>query len=426
MNRRLSQNAAVLLINNLAGAGLSFLLSALIGRVLGADGLGVYAAVAAWIFPLSLVVDFGLSMLMTRDLAAQPEQSTPMLRRVMLLRILIGGAVMLALIILAPLLTSDPQVVAGLRIAAPMVIILPMFSAFTSVFKAHGHMQPILWLNVGMLTAQVALTAAAFASGSGVIVAIILNVVTSAGQLAAAWLCWRIRYRTVQHSAEILSPPLAGLKPLLRAAYPFALAALFVALQLRLSLILLERLTPVEQVGYYAAASRFVEAARLIPNALFGALLPALAGLALNRPLLEKTFRTSQRGLAVFGIVAGIGFTLTAPLLLTFVYADSFAPASPVLIILGWSLLFSLLRGGKTLYWYALKRDHFVNRANALTLIIQIVLAVWLIPAYSANGAALASLVAELFGFIILWREWSFPRWRSTVHKSDHDPLHQP
>jgi O-antigen/teichoic acid export membrane protein len=106
MNRQLSRNTGILLVNNLAGAGLSFLLSALIGRVLGADGLGVYAAVAAWIFPLSLIVDFGLSMLMTRDLASLPENSTPMLRRVMLLRLLIGGGVMLTLIILAPLKTK--------------------------------------------------------------------------------------------------------------------------------------------------------------------------------------------------------------------------------------------------------------------------------------------------------------------------------
>src|SRR5690606_28302176 len=72
---------------------------------------------------------------------------------------------------------------------------------------------------------------------------------------------------TVQHAAVRLQ-----IIPLLRRAWPFALAAILAALQARTGTILLERLTDTTQVGYYAAATRFVEAARMIPNALFGAL----------------------------------------------------------------------------------------------------------------------------------------------------------
>jgi O-antigen/teichoic acid export membrane protein len=129
---RLPRNTLILLISNLGGALLSFLLFALIGRVLGTEGLGAYAAAMAWVFPLSLVVEFGLSTLMTRDLAANLGSAHAYLETVTLYRLLIGGAVMLLLIVLAPLISTDPLVVAGLRISAPLVIILPFFSSFTA------------------------------------------------------------------------------------------------------------------------------------------------------------------------------------------------------------------------------------------------------------------------------------------------------
>jgi len=418
---RLSRAAATLLISNLAGAALSFVLSALIGRAAGAEGLGVYAAIGAWIFPLSLIVDFGLSMLLTRDLSQHPEQSDHLLRLSLIERLVIGGAVMAALWLFAPLLTNDPLAVAGLRISAPMVIILPMFSSFTSVFKARGSMQPILWLNVGMLATQVALTAWAFASGYGVMAAITLNVLTSAGQLAAAWLIWRRRYR--QGTAGD-GGKRSALKTLLRRAAPFALAAIFAALQLRVNLIILEASAPIAEAGYYAASSRVVEAARLAPNALFGALLPSLAALTASHIMMNSTFRRVQFGLLLYGAGFALVCTLFAAPIIEMIYGADFTPTAPALILLGWALLFSLQRGAKTLYWYALGYDHYINVCNLLVLLVQIGFSLLLIPRWGASGGAAAYLAAEFFGMIALWRRWHLPL--ANRHPKHYATAHQP
>ncbi|NDJ63364.1 MAG: oligosaccharide flippase family protein, partial [Chloroflexi bacterium] len=158
MTRSLSRNTALLALSNVGGAGLSFVLAALIGRVLGDDGLGVYAAVLAWIFPLNVVVEFGLGTLMTRDLAQQPADTARYLRTAARARLIIGGGVLVLIIAGAPLLSTDPRVIAGLRISAPLVIVLPLFSSFSAILRAHDVMWPLPPLNLGMLAAQVALT----------------------------------------------------------------------------------------------------------------------------------------------------------------------------------------------------------------------------------------------------------------------------
>jgi peptidoglycan biosynthesis protein MviN/MurJ (putative lipid II flippase) len=67
-----------------------------------------------------------------------------------------------------------------------------------------------------------------------------------------------------------------------------------------------------------------------------------------------------------------------------------------------WGLIPSLFRAGLTLYWYAQGREQLVNRVIVVMLAAQIVLSIWLIPAQQAYGAALAVLISETVGFVLL------------------------
>lgn len=388
--------AVTLMISNLGGALFSFALAALLGRGLGADGLGVYAAVSAWIYPLALLADFGISSWMTRELAADIGAADRYLRGAALSRIVIGGALLIALIALAPWLSADPRVVFGLQISAPLVIILPFYSAFTAILRAHGDVRAIPFLNVGMIAVQAGLTALALLAGFGLRAALLLNVLTSAGQLVVIWILYRRRF--YQPTADA-APPLPGL---LRAAWHFALAGVFAALQARVSLIVLEVLTDAAQVGYFSAAARFTEAARLIPNAFFGALFPTLSAIAAQRVIFRRTFSRAGRWLTVYGIASVIGAALAGGLAIDLVFGAGFAAAVPVLIIAAAAFAFSLLRGLATLAWYAHKREARVNGVNAGVLILIIGLSAVLIPAGGAAGAALALLLAEAAGYVLL------------------------
>jgi O-antigen/teichoic acid export membrane protein len=407
MTSRLSRNTLTLLTSNAGSAVLSFLLSILIGRALGQDGLGVYSTALAWVFPLSLIADFGLSTLMTRDIALDPALTSTYLNATTRPRLWIGGLLTIGLILFAPLLSNDPSVVAGLRISAPLIIILPSFGAFTAIFRARQVMWPIPWLNLGMLVAQVILTTVVFLLGGGVLAALVVNTVTSAGQVLVAWIIYRIHFRKADESS--LSPSrdkdenLTGLGfALLKRAWPFALAGVLAALQARAGTILLEQLTDTVQVGYYAAAARFVEAARTIPNALFGALFPALAALALQPVSMQHLFRRVLLGLSAFGFAVALVFMGFSPLVISLTYGDSFLLASLPLQIAMWGLLPGLLRAGWTLYWYARGREQLTNLVTGIALVVQVCTSLWLIPLYGASGAALAGLLTETIALILI------------------------
>ncbi|NWF70829.1 MAG: oligosaccharide flippase family protein [Chloroflexi bacterium] len=395
MNRRLSRHTLILIVNNLGSAALSFAIAVLIGRTLGGAGLGVYAAVLAWLFPLGLLAEFGLGTLMTREVAQNPAQGGLYLRALLRFYLLSGTFCVLTLWLVAPLLVSDAAVAAGLRLSAGLLWVAPCFGAFTALFRAQGQMWPIPLLNIGMWLAQCALTAAALLLGAGLTAVLAINALTSAGQLLAAWGIYRRHFFAPDARATL------RLGYLLRRALPFALGAVLVALQARASTILLERLSDTAQTGYYTAANRLIEAGRMLPNAFFGALFPALAALAAQPAAMRQTFRRALGGLALFGALAGAGLTVFAPLL-PLLYGGDFAPAIPVLQTLAWALLPALLRAGLTLYAYARGREAAANAATLILLLLHIALAAALIPVGGALGAAWVTLGVETIGTALL------------------------
>jgi O-antigen/teichoic acid export membrane protein len=487
---RLRRNTAVLAISNVGTALLSFLLAALIARALGEQGLGAYAVALAWVLPLALLAEFGIGTYLTRELSGNdssvarkvqsaecrvqnaefkssietlgpetpnialctlhsaPKSDYSLLSSAIAARLVMGSGGMLLLMLAAPFLSSDPLIARGIQISAPLVLIQPLYSTYTAVFRARGDMRPIPWLNIGMLLAQVALTFAYFSSAgigagtpfmastvppssieSGVLAALIINTLTSAGQLVACWIIYRRMYRNTfnaeaqrRRDAEInllaFFAPLrlitdlnrkgakdAKIIPLLRASWHFGLAALFAALQVRLGTILLEQLAGLGAAGSYAGANRFLEAAKLLPNAYFGALFPALAALATDTTGMRRALRRGALLLGGYGVLAAVGLARLAPLLIDITYGAAFAAAAPVLALLGVSLVFTLLRGVRTLYWYARGREGFVNAVNGAALIMQIALSLWLIPTYGASGAALVLIGVEAWALAaLMWR----------------------
>ncbi|PJF20752.1 MAG: hypothetical protein CUN56_14585, partial [Phototrophicales bacterium] len=311
MAKRLSQNTLILLISNVGSAILSFLLAILIGRYYGDGGLGIYAGVLAWIFPLSFVVEFGFGTLITRDVAQNPDLAPVYLRLTWQFRTLIGGCLVGLLSLLATL-SNHPT---GLIISAPLIIILPAYSAYTAIFRAHQRMIPIALLNLGMLITQVTFTSFALIMQADIVWLFIINTLTSSGQCLVARQIYRHHFFYKPKTTVNLR-----LFDLVKQARPFAIAGILSAIQARYSILWLEAVSTPMMVGLFVASLRFLDGARMMPNAVFGAVYPALSALSNNRPALYRLFKRVMVGLTLYSLlVAGIlgGFTKDI-LLLTF------------------------------------------------------------------------------------------------------------
>lgn len=384
------RNTLILLVSNFATAAFGLGISILIARGLGAAALGAYSLALAWGLTFAQIADLGMNTLLTRDLARAPEKTAVYLRASLLAKTIIGALFTVALLLGASSLAPTETAARALQLGAGLILLNAWYGSFTAILRAFGRMDVILYLNGGGLALQCALTWALIARGWDVDALVFVAVLMQAAQLSGAV----VVYPKIAPRPRVR----AKFEPLFvwrltRAGIPFAVAGILAGVELRANIFLLGAMDSERAVGWYSAASRLVEGVRLAPNAFFGAMLPALA--ALSDAQGKRLYQRAQWGLLAFGLTAALGFTALASWLVEFLYGAAFAPAAPMLIVLGWGLIPTLGVGIVTLWLYARGQERAVNFFLLGALLLQITFAVLLIPVWSGTGAACAALLSD-------------------------------
>lgn len=430
--RKVGQNTGILFIVNIIGSVIGFLMAAALGRGLGDAGFGQYSFVMTWLLSLTLFTEFGLSTVLTRDLAATPKDTPHYLVNALVAKSILSLPGAALLLLFAPALTpnNNPAVVAALQWGIIFFYSSLIFSTFTAIFKAHQNMTPILWLT---LSGQIVLF-----GGTLLLLLIqqpLFTIIAWAGMsqsLQCVMAFFFYRKVIIPHpnplpmgeGTHALSPlrgiegePRQTLNPtimpkpmpnitvgvtpikrLLIKAWPFALAGFLAAIQLRANILILAYLQGDQAIGWYSAANRFVETGKQLPGAFYAALLPALAFLAEDAGQsyqLQTTLRQARLGLFLFGAAASLGAFVLARPVLTLTYGAAYQPATHTLQILTLTLIPAAQNSISILYLYARHDERFVNLLMTLGIAVNLTLCFWFIPLWGPAGTALALLVAE-------------------------------
>jgi O-antigen/teichoic acid export membrane protein len=434
---RIGQNTAILLLVNMAGAVMGFLMAVVLGRGLGDVGFGQYSFVMTWLLSLILLTEFGLSTVITRDVAAQPEQTAPYLINSLAGKGLLSLPAVFILLVLAPQLTPDqnPAVVAAMRWGVIFLCGGLVYSSFTAIFRAHQVMTPILWLTLSGQFVLLAGTLWLVLQQQPLFLIIAWAGLSQVGQCVLAFVFYlKLKQPRPEKLADSNSRELKGtmnsnpspvptnsyefpsgrqqfslknlpingamIKELIFKAWPFALAGILAALQLRANGLILAYLQGDQALGWYAAANRFVETGKQLPAAFYSAMLPALAAMVGARKTtqnlaLQKTLTQSRLGLLAFGTFASLGAMLLAQPILRLTYGPAYEPATSTLQILTLTLIPSTQNSLLIIYLYACGDERFVNLLTMIGIVVNLGLCFWLIPAWGPAGVALALLVAE-------------------------------
>jgi O-antigen/teichoic acid export membrane protein len=392
---------------------MGLLMAAALGRGLGDVGFGQYSFVMTWLLSLLLFTEFGLSTILTRDLAACPAQTPAYLGNALAGKTLLSLPAILALLLFAPQLAAaqNPAVSAALRWGSLFLYSGLVYSSFTAVFRAHQIMTPILWLTLAGQSLLLAGTLILLLTGQALASLIIWAGLSQSLQCLLAYFFYLKLRRAEPDSGPAAAISAAFIKTLLVKAWPFALAGFLAALQLRANILILAYLQGDQALGWYAAANRFVETGKQLPGAFYSAMLPAVAALAgapqaRQHQALQKSLLQSRLGLLAFGLLASAGALWLARPILTLTYGSSYQPAASTLQILTLSLVPASQNSLLIIYLYALGDETYVNRLMAGGIAVNLSLCFWLIPAWGPAGTALALLLAETALYFLYRHRW--------------------
>lgn len=175
-------------------------------------------------------------------------------------------------------------------------------------------------------------------------------------------------------------------------------------LYFRVDTLMIKQLLNFEAVGVYSAAYRILESLLVLPNIFLYSIFVPLHLIVKNKAknVVDRTLNITIKYLALISIFIALFFNFYADDILMLLYGAVFIKSASILKILGLTSIFVYINTPLVSYLLTIKSDKLLlYRALGLT-IFNVILNLLFIPLFGVIAAAVATLITECIGFVIL------------------------
>jgi O-antigen/teichoic acid export membrane protein len=388
LSRRIAANFFWVTGSRGLGKACSFVMVLLLARCLGAEGLGKFAFVTAYLALFSVLTDLGVDMILIREASKDLKGSEQLVGSGIVLKAVLAVSVYGATVLAAGLLGYNSEKVLYIAIAGAGFFLAPLTcysSAFFSTLNLH---LPSLFEGGSRLLVLLVVVLLVWA-GEGL--ALVFLAIVLGGALEA--FC-KVIYAQ-RYFRPRLRVHLRLWRWIIKEVWPLTLVLIPMLLIQRIDQVMLEALRGDAELGYYSAAARLCEAFLILAVAALSSLFPLLSKYYTKDPTsFERTWRFAFRYLAVLGAALFFFLFLASDPAVRLLFGGAFAPAAASLKVLAASLplLFTGLLQG--CLFIVMGRQKSLIPIAWLATAVNVCLNLLWIPAYGTVGAALANLAS--------------------------------
>jgi O-antigen/teichoic acid export membrane protein len=389
--RGVTQNSLLALAGDLAAKGGVFAVMMVAGRGLGTAQFALLATALAVATVLTAGLDLGSQTLLTRDGVAGAHARGGLLRSLAVARL-----PLLALALLAAAVSGHALVaLATVALAATGAAQLTLTGALRSTQDLRPEL--VAKLLAGALTLAAAGACIVLAPRAGIVL-----VALSLAQALALWPLLRAGRHAIRWNADVGEPrprPFAAL----RRAAPLGAMALATLAYYRSGTIALSLFSDSTQTARFATASTIAWGLLCISNAVTTGLLPRLAAAAGDAERAAAT-RRALLWLTALAVLLAVGVAVLARPLLEIAFGARYGAAAGPLAILALATALIAPTGVLGTALIAVGRLRPLAVQVAASLAVNLAALVVLVPRLGAPGAALATVVCELVGLVLVGR----------------------
>ena len=396
---RLSLNSLWLAAARVAGQLLGLVFSLAVARSLGEDVFGQFAFISAVVFIGNVITTFGLDTLLIREVAASRNPSQGMSRPLadtlsaaLLLQLGLSALFLAAVWVFGRLLPNQTaNTLPALYVATLSLIPLAFSTVYSAILRGHERMDAFLWFSlIPGLVMSLGGATIWLRGGTLTGVAWVVLLAQTAGAIGATVLCrvilphvhWRWR-----------RPPRAAAGRIFRASVMLALLMILAMLYQRVGVFVLSFLAGDATTGMYSAAARVLESLKIIPGAVFGALLPMMiAGQGMETRRAASWSVATLGGLSI--LMAALTTVFAGPIV-SLLYGRAFAAAVPILQIMVWSLPLTVLTFKLSFDLVVAGEERIAALSMLMTLLTAGVVTVWCFGRWLVDGAAVSLIICE-------------------------------
>jgi len=376
-------------------------LTMIAGRFLPASEYGKFSFAIALATIIETLMDTGLGPVTVRTIARDGAGAGPFFRHVLGLKIAWGVVGMAALLLVAPLLRSDPTVIRA-------CYLLGVSSAIRSyVLSARGLLQGLNRFDLEALTViadrglLLVLGTVTLVAGFGLLGLSIAFVVARLLMFAVV----TVIVRRVTGSARPTYDRAVWVE-LQTAALTLGFFLITLTLYTYIDTVILGIMRTDAETGWYAASYRVYEGLMYAPSAFATVLTPRFSQMFIDdRHGLRSLFRRSLLGSAATALLVGGAAVLLAHPMMMLFYGGAYEPAVAPLQVLAGGSIFVFCTWILHSAAIAINLDRRLVVTTAIGLAANIALNILFIPRQGISGAAWATVIAEALTVTLLYSQ---------------------
>lgn len=214
--------------------------------------------------------------------------------------------------------------------------------------------------------------------------------------------CLLVWHKWQRDGIHFVTWPIQMMKQLAKLAFPVTIVAVVSTFHLKIDVMLLGYMRPEDQVGYYSAAWKMLEALMYIPLMAVSTVAPAI-----SQSHLESKCKFNQTLIQFFGIlfwgmliISGFGAWIGV-YVIPLVFGAQYEQTALVFTVLIW-LLPLILPSLVTVQWAINQnRLNYLMEVNLVGLFLGVVLGYLLIDEFGLVGAACSAIASYSIAFLI-------------------------
>lgn len=376
---------------------LVFLWGIFVPRYLGAENYGIYTYVMSIVTFVTVLVDFGMSTFAVRDIARNPERAETLLPTLLGIRCTMGF-LFLSAIFFATHVFDFGESGGPLRLMGLLLIIEPL-AVHIVIFRAREQLKYVAMVQIANRGVMLIALPVAFIFDAGITGVILVRILGSVTTVALIWLIAAKKYSHLKYRFGM-----SGWPDMFKMSLPFVGTSLIWEVFNRIDQVLIPYFDTWEANGCYGVAVAIISITYVIPKAANAILFPYFSRQQVNSN--EKLIAGSMElyrylGIVSFGLVVFVA--MPAAEWIEMIWGEEFTAGAGALIVLAFGVPFAFLQNIHTPVLYSHNKERLIMLFTAVSVVMDIVLDILLIPRMGIEGAALATAATHaVFYFLNL------------------------
>ncbi|HEV2953012.1 MAG TPA: polysaccharide biosynthesis C-terminal domain-containing protein [Candidatus Dormibacteraeota bacterium] len=384
---RTIRNTALVVGARIISRGLALITVLVMANHLGNDGLGVWGNLINWTALTAVILDLGFNTLYVREGARHPGEISRYLQNVM------GSKLIQAIPVFVVLAGAlGYQRIQNLLIPGFVLLVV---TSYSNLLRATCYaLGKLKWETLAIVLESLVLT-----------VLVVAGVLAHQGVVYFIWAYagsygFSCFYFFLVLPATGMARPgfkfeLTLIRHWLWSGLPFALTFVLTAIYFKIDVPILFSLRGAAETGNYVFAYKPFESLLFIPTAMLNVVFPILGVLHKRDPKnLGPATDRFFKALFLLGWPLTVGTFLLSPALA--IWFPRFQAAAPALRILSLAIVFMFVSNAFIGYLNSIDRQSLFTWAAGLSVAVNLVLNLLLIPTWGSLGAAWATVLTEM------------------------------